>query len=153
MKLEFLDIFSTNTQISDGMKMLPVRAELFHADGRTDITKLIVALRNYANESKNHIFRLGPYWMIILCNQCVRFPERPKLTEVNILHTEIRFLRRGLPVNGIIYVKFHEVRKQILWHCGISLPVFTMWRVGSGHLTESSPMNSKSPPPICYLKM
>jgi len=52
MKLEFLDIFSTNTQISEGMKIRPVGAELFHADGRTDMTKLIVALRNYADEPK-----------------------------------------------------------------------------------------------------
>ena len=59
MRLEFLDIFPTNTQISVGMKSLPVGAELFHADGRTDTTKLIVALRNYANEPKNYISRPG----------------------------------------------------------------------------------------------
>jgi hypothetical protein len=35
------------------MKVRPVGAELFHADGRTDMTKLIVALRNTANEPKN----------------------------------------------------------------------------------------------------
>jgi len=28
-------------------------AELFHADGRTDITKLRVAFRNFANAPKN----------------------------------------------------------------------------------------------------
>jgi len=36
MKLEILEIFSTNTQISVGMKIVPVEAQLFHADGRTD---------------------------------------------------------------------------------------------------------------------
>jgi len=30
-----------------------VGAELFHADGCTDITKLIVAFRNFANAPKN----------------------------------------------------------------------------------------------------
>jgi hypothetical protein len=30
----FLDIFSKNTQLSNFMEILPVRAELFHADGR-----------------------------------------------------------------------------------------------------------------------
>ena len=30
------------------MKIGTVRAKLFHADGRTDITKLIVAFRNFA---------------------------------------------------------------------------------------------------------
>jgi hypothetical protein len=35
------------------MKIRPMGAELFHADGRTDMTKLIVAFRNFANASKN----------------------------------------------------------------------------------------------------
>ena len=34
------------------MKMPPVGAELLHADRRTDMTKLIVAFRNFANASK-----------------------------------------------------------------------------------------------------
>jgi hypothetical protein len=37
------------------MKIRPVGAELFHADGRTDMTKLIVAFRNFANSPKNVI--------------------------------------------------------------------------------------------------
>jgi hypothetical protein len=32
MKLEFIDSFSKNTQISDFLKILPVGAELFHAE-------------------------------------------------------------------------------------------------------------------------
>jgi hypothetical protein len=35
------------------MKIGPVGAELFHADGQTDMTKLIVAFRNFANALKN----------------------------------------------------------------------------------------------------
>ena len=31
------------------MKICPVAAELFHADERTDMTKLTVAFRNFAN--------------------------------------------------------------------------------------------------------
>jgi hypothetical protein len=34
------------------MKIRPVEAELFHADGQTDMTKLIVAFRNFANAPK-----------------------------------------------------------------------------------------------------
>jgi len=34
------------------MKILPVGAELFQADGRTHMTKLIVAVRNIANAPK-----------------------------------------------------------------------------------------------------
>jgi hypothetical protein len=35
------------------MKICQVGAESFHADGRTDMTELIVAFRNLANEPKN----------------------------------------------------------------------------------------------------
>jgi len=35
------------------MKIRPVGADLFHADGRTDMTKLIVAFRNSVNSPKN----------------------------------------------------------------------------------------------------
>jgi hypothetical protein len=35
------------------MKIRPVDAELFHADERTDMTKLIVTFRNFANLPKN----------------------------------------------------------------------------------------------------
>jgi hypothetical protein len=34
------------------MKIRPVGAELFHADGQTDTTKLIFAFRNFANAPK-----------------------------------------------------------------------------------------------------
>jgi len=33
------------------MKIRPVGAELFHADGRTDMTKLTAAFKNFANAS------------------------------------------------------------------------------------------------------
>jgi hypothetical protein len=35
------------------MKIRLVGAELFDADGRTDMTKLIVAFRSFANSSEN----------------------------------------------------------------------------------------------------
>ena len=35
------------------MKIRPVGAELLHADGQTDITKLIVAFRNFAKAPKS----------------------------------------------------------------------------------------------------
>ena len=46
------DRFSKNTQISNFTKIRPVGAELFHADRRTKMTKLIIAFRNFANASK-----------------------------------------------------------------------------------------------------
>jgi hypothetical protein len=35
------------------MKILPVGAELFYVDGRTDMTKQIVDFRKYSNSPKN----------------------------------------------------------------------------------------------------
>jgi len=49
---QFLNRFSKNTQILNFMKIRPVGAELSHADGRTDMTKLIVAFRDFANAPK-----------------------------------------------------------------------------------------------------
>jgi len=37
------------------MKILPVGAELFHADRRMDMTELIAALRKFTNAPKNDI--------------------------------------------------------------------------------------------------
>jgi len=47
-------MFSKKTrQISNFTKIHSVGAKLFHADGRTDMTKLIVAFRNFANTLKH----------------------------------------------------------------------------------------------------
>ena len=48
MKPEFFgQVFKKNTQISK--QICPVGTELFHTNGRTDMTKIIVAFRNFAN--------------------------------------------------------------------------------------------------------
>ena len=39
--------------MSNFMKIRPVGAELFDADGRTDMTKLIVAFCSFANAPEN----------------------------------------------------------------------------------------------------
>jgi len=41
------------------MKIHPVGAEMFHANGRTDMTKLIAIFRNFANAPKNWIEKLN----------------------------------------------------------------------------------------------
>jgi len=41
---------------SDFMKIHPVGTELFHADRRTNMTKLIVAFRSFANAHTNSTF-------------------------------------------------------------------------------------------------
>jgi hypothetical protein len=53
MKLKLIDRFSKSKKISYFMKISPVGAELFHVDGQTDMTKLTVALGNFAKAPKN----------------------------------------------------------------------------------------------------
>jgi hypothetical protein len=52
----FFTVFLKNTQISHFIKIRPVGAELFHANGptnrRTDMMKLTVAFRNFENAPK-----------------------------------------------------------------------------------------------------
>jgi len=36
-------------------KIRPVGTKLFHTDGRTDMTKILVAFRNFANAPKNRV--------------------------------------------------------------------------------------------------
>ena len=45
------------------MKIRPVGAELLHADGRTDMTKLTVALRHFAKAPKNGNVSATPHYM------------------------------------------------------------------------------------------
>ena len=45
---KFLDRILKNVKISNCIKISPLGAELYHADGRTDGTKLTVAFRSFA---------------------------------------------------------------------------------------------------------
>ena len=56
MKFEFSRYIFKSTQVSNFVKIRTVGAELFHADGRTDMTELIVAFRNFANALKNVVY-------------------------------------------------------------------------------------------------
>jgi hypothetical protein len=53
MELEFLQQMFETSQISSFIKIRPLGAELLHADGQTDKTKLTVAFRNFAIAPKN----------------------------------------------------------------------------------------------------
>jgi len=53
--VNFLDRFSKNPQILNFMIIRPVGAELFFADGRTDMAKLRVAFRSFTIAPKNEL--------------------------------------------------------------------------------------------------
>jgi hypothetical protein len=65
MEFEFLDTFSKNTPISNFMKIPPVGAEVYHAEGQTDgetnMTKLTVTFRNFSNAFKKYLSDLYTY--------------------------------------------------------------------------------------------
>ena len=56
----FLTDFWKNTEMPNFIKIRPVGAELFHADRRTDVTKLIVAFRDFANSPAK--FAMTVHW-------------------------------------------------------------------------------------------
>jgi hypothetical protein len=116
-------IFSTDfrkiLQISNFMKMRLVEAEFFHADRRTDMTKLVVAFRRFANEPKNcslfktkpedkHDFRLPP-----LCKWDQRSFGILRSVEW-YFHIDVS----GQPIGPII--KGQAVQEECRRHCNFS---------------------------------
>ena len=67
IKLDFPNMFSKNTEISNFMKIRPVGTELFHVDGqmggrkdeRTDLSKLIVTFGDFVKVRKLHLSALS----------------------------------------------------------------------------------------------
>jgi len=58
------DRFSKNIQIPNFMKICPVEAEVFHAEGRTDMTKLIVTFLHFLNTHKNRNMRRNAHLFV-----------------------------------------------------------------------------------------
>jgi hypothetical protein len=60
MKLDFSRHIFEKTQVSNPFKIRPVGAELFHAGGRTETTKIIVSFRYFANAPKKKVMARRP---------------------------------------------------------------------------------------------
>ena len=60
----FHERFSKNTKTPNSMKIRSLGAELFHAERWTDMTRLIVVFRNFANAHKNDKCLLN---LLLLC--------------------------------------------------------------------------------------
>ena len=58
MKFEFFSTVLKNTQIQNFMKIRPLGAELFHADGQTNMKKPTVIFHNFAKAPKDAKFQL-----------------------------------------------------------------------------------------------
>jgi len=73
------------------MKIRPVGAELSHADGQTEMTKLIVAFRNFTiarkmfgkkvvEKIRTHILCSGTISRKVSCGKILVEPDRPQMT-------------------------------------------------------------------------
>jgi len=89
--LNILDRFSKNTQISTFMKTRPVRAELFHANGRTDMMKLIVAFSQFHEHARRSQLWISAYWPTVAehkqtnnCFMLICVPSSPLLLVIGI---------------------------------------------------------------------
>jgi len=67
------------------MKTLPVEAKLFHADRRTDMTKLIVAFRNFVNAYENDL----TVRLYVHCYHCFSTHSRFHDNRINPLNAEL----------------------------------------------------------------
>ena len=76
--LSFFDRFSRKAQILNFIKTRPVGHKLFHADGRTDTTKLIVAFRNLAKAPETLIKNKLKFTTVILKTKEYLFKSLPR---------------------------------------------------------------------------
>ena len=63
------------------MRIHLLEAEMFHADGQTDMSKLTEAFRNFTKEPKNNLFI------------SVRTTPPPKKNEINYFQIRLTFFR------------------------------------------------------------
>jgi hypothetical protein len=103
MKLEFSLQFFEKYSIPNFIKIRPVGAELFYVDRRTEMTKLIVSFRNFANASKHplptshYIYaRIKVLTQALLKNQVQAILENVVLTELTSpKYSGTRFFRNN----------------------------------------------------------
>jgi hypothetical protein len=117
------------------MKIFPVGAELFHADGQTDMTKLIVAFRNFAKATKytGEFFDRQSVRKEQMANVCTNtsFPrsaEYPLVTNAHQLHLPWkRGLTLGNPMRNLM------TNLWIFSHVLLSFPFMTVSHALSLH--------------------
>jgi hypothetical protein len=82
------------------MKVRLAGAESFHADGLTDMTKLIVALRNFANASKKRVENLVSELKIcVIIKNCTEDSHLIRSTGNVLLPARLCFRHSGVSNN------------------------------------------------------
>ena len=69
IKLNFLGSFSNNPQIRNFIKIRPVGAQLFHADGQTGMTMLIDTFQNLAKARKKRGTNIDPTYTGLIATE------------------------------------------------------------------------------------
>jgi hypothetical protein len=121
--LKFVNRFSKNTQISSFMKIRPVGEQLYHADGRTDKTNLIVAFRNFANAPKKGSILYVTYQ--VLHNAYYQIYQYPSNRYTVQIYSPSRSITNLLTEYWGFFLFFHIHTVQ---HLDIvKVPLFTNW--------------------------
>jgi hypothetical protein len=109
MKIKrFSTIFSESIQISNFIKIRPVGAKLFHADGQADMTRLTDALRNFGNAPKNvgtngTELSIGFHGSVVSCTQT--------------RHSAVTVVNQGYSVGKGSTLKTPKWRSRFTIHC------------------------------------
>ena len=88
--------------VSNFMKIRPVGVELFHAEGRTDMRKLVVAFRNFAKAPNNALFisqKLALYLFIY----------------INVLRTRTQLQNSGAAVKNWMEWRIAKIELTVRW--------------------------------------
>jgi hypothetical protein len=105
--LNFIDRLQKNTQKTNFMKILPVGAQLLHADRETNMKKIIFAFRNFANAPKNIPWPWSARICILII--CIHIPIY--IQQDATLHS-LFYLETALHVSGAT-TTHHQERKQL----------------------------------------
>jgi hypothetical protein len=112
MTLEFSwQIFEKSSEIKFHENPL-VRAELFHAGGRTDMTKLTVAFRNFANESmetRGNITTVGRNRISNWARKTFKSSGLFTLTTLEVVNNAANFFPNVSPNQFVTFIKIEEV--------------------------------------------
>jgi len=154
--MDFLERYSKSPQISKFMKNRPVWTAVLPADRRTDITKLTVALPNFAKacEKKMKGWYLMRWilvvWLRIKDNFWIFENSFPKTSRTFFLAGRLITLKEGISYIFCWWFKFlpsAEFQRRVLKGCSflllnvsVSIPMFLKIRY-KDYISQTHPIN------------